>query len=85
MGSQVIEALWALNAQLGEIQAKLVASREAMLESTWLLYQLVIYNLCQIEMTLVVWRDQSWEEGELEVEGLGEAEESEGQVEEQVE
>ena len=33
-------------------------------------------------MLLAVWRDQSWEEGELEVGGSGEAEESEGQVEE---
>ena len=37
VGSQVIEALWALNACLGEIQAKLVAGQEAVLESVWLL------------------------------------------------
>ena len=80
--SQVIEALWALDAHLGEIQAELVASWEATLESTWLLHWLVIYNLRWIEMTLAVWRDQSWEEGEPEVRGLGEAEESEGQVKE---
>ena len=36
-------------------------------------------------MTLAVWRDWSREEGELEVEGSGEAEESGGQVEEWVE
>ena len=36
-------------------------------------------------MTLAVQRDQSWEEGEPEVGGLGEAEESGGQVEEQAE
>ena len=33
VGSRVIEALWALNAHLGEIQAELVASREAVSES----------------------------------------------------
>ena len=33
----------------------------------------------------MVLRDQSWEEGEPEVEGSGEAEESGGQVEEQAE
>ena len=43
------------------------------------------YNLCRIEMMLVVQRDQSQEEGEPEVEGSGEAEESGEQVEEQVE
>ena len=36
----------------------------------------MIYNLSRIEMTLAVWRDQSQEEGEPEVEGSGEAEES---------
>ena len=36
-------------------------------------------------MMLAVWRDWSWEEGELEVEGSGESEELEGQVEEWVE
>ena len=39
----------------------------------------------QIEMSLAVWRDWSQEEGESEVEGLGEAEESGEQVEEQME
>ena len=82
VGSQVVEALWALNARLGEIQAELVASWEAASESMWLLHQLMVYNLCRIEMELVVWRDQGWEEGELEVEGSGEAEELGGQVEE---
>ena len=43
---------------------------------------LVIYNLQRIKMTLAVWKDWSWEEGEPEVRGLGEADESEGQVEE---
>ena len=85
VGSQVVEALWALNACLGEIQAELVTSQEAMSESTWLLRQSMVYNLCQIEMTLAVWRDQSQEEGEPEVEGSGEAEELGGQVEEQAE
>ena len=42
----------------------------------------MIYNLCRIEMTLVVQRDQSQEEGELEVKGSGEAEELGGQAEE---
>ena len=46
---------------------------------------LVIYNLQQIEMTLAVQRDWRREGGEPEVRGLGEADESEGQVEEQVE
>ena len=45
----------------------------------------MIYNLCRIEMTLVVWRDQSREEEELEVERSGEAEESGEQAEEWVE
>ena len=85
VGSQVIEALWALNARLGEIQAELVASWEATSESTQLLRRSMIYNLCRIEMTLVVQRDWSQEEGEPEVGGSGGAEESEGQVEEWVE
>ena len=38
VGSWVIEALWALNTHLGNIQAKLVASWEAALESVWLLW-----------------------------------------------
>ena len=59
VGSQVVEALWALNAHLGEIQAGLVAGREATSESAWLLHWFVIYNLCQIKMTLAVWRDWS--------------------------
>ena len=46
------------------------------------LCQLVIFNLCWIETTLAVQRDWSWEEGEPEVRGSGEAEESEGQAEE---
>ena len=33
VGSHVVEALWALNAHLGEIQAEMVASWEATLES----------------------------------------------------
>ena len=33
VGSQVVEPLWALNAHLGKIQAKMVASREAASES----------------------------------------------------
>ena len=65
VGSQAVEALWALKTCLGKIQAKLVTSWEATSESTQLLHQSVIFNLCQIEMTLVVWRDQSREEGEL--------------------
>ena len=81
VGSQVIEALWALNACLGEIQAKLVTGREAALESTWVLHRSVIYNLQQIKMTLAVRRDLSQEEGEPEVWGSGEAEELGGQVE----
>ena len=52
------------------------------MESMWLLCWSVIYNLHQIEMMLVVWRDWSQEEGEPEVRGSGEAEESEGQAEE---
>ena len=82
VGSRVVEALWALNACLGEIQAELVTSQEAASESMRLLYRLVVYNLHCIEMTLAVQRDQSWEEGESEVKGSGEAEESEGQAEE---
>ena len=71
VGSRVVEALWALNARLGEIQAKLVAGWEAALESAQLLHQSVIYNLRQIDMSLAVQRDRSWEEGELEVKGWG--------------
>ena len=85
VGSQVIEALWALNTCLSDIQAKLVTSWEATSESVRLLHQSVIYNLHWIKMSLVVWREWSWDEGEPEVRGSGEAEESEGQVEEQAE
>ena len=75
VGSHVIEALWALNAHLGEIQAKMVAGQEATSESVRLLRCSMTYNLRWIEMMLVVQRDRSQEEGELEVKGLGEAEE----------
>ena len=85
VGSQVIEALWALNPCLGEIKAKLVAGQETASESMQLLRCSMIYNLCRIKMTLAVQRDQSWEEGELEVEGSGEAEESGERAEEQTE
>ena len=57
VGSQVIEALWALNARLGEIQAELVAGREATSESVQLLCRSVIYNLRWIKMMLAVQRD----------------------------
>ena len=70
---------------MGEIQAELVASQEAMLESAWLLHHLMVYNLWSIEMSLAIRRVRSWEEGELEVKGSGEAEESGGQAEEQAE
>ena len=63
---------WALNACLGSIQAKLIAGREAMSESAWLLGCSMVFNLCWIEMTLAVQRDWSQEEGEPEVEGSGE-------------
>ena len=82
MGSQIVEALWALNSCMGAIKGELAASWEAALESVQLLHQLVIYNLCWIEMTLAVWGDQSQDKGELEVRGSGEAEESVGRVEE---
>ena len=82
VGSRVVEALWALNTCLGEIQAELVAGWEAASESARLLRQSVTYNLRQIEMTMAVRRDWSREEGELEVEGSGEAEESGEQAEE---
>ena len=85
VGSRVVEALWALNACLGEIQAELVAGREAASESAWLLRCSVIYNLRQIEMTLAVRRDRSREEGELEVKGSGEAEELGERAEERME
>ena len=85
VGSRVIEALWALNACLGKIQAELVTGQEAVSESTWLLHHSVIFNLHWIEMTLVVWRDWNWKEGEPEVEGSGEAEESGEQAEERTE
>ena len=45
----------------------------------------MVYNLHRIEMTLAVMRDWSREEGELEVEGSGEAEESGEWVEERME
>ena len=82
MGSQIVEALWALNSCLGTIEGELVASQEAMLDSAWLLHWSMVHNLHQIEMTLVVQRDWSWDEGEPEVGGSGGAEELEGQVEE---
>ena len=85
VGSQVIEALWALNTRLGKIQAKLVAGQEATSESAWLLHCSIVYNLHQIEMMLVVWRDRSREEGEPEVKGEEEAEELGERAEEQME
>ena len=85
VGSQVIEALWALNACLGEIQAEMVAGWEAASESARLLCHSIIYNLRWIKMMLVVQRDQSWEEGEPEVKGSGEAEELGEWVEEWME
>ena len=85
VGPQVVEALWALNACLGEIQDKLVTSWEAASENMQLLHQSVIYTLHQIKMMLVVWRYRSQEEGEPEVGGSGGAEESEGQMEERAE
>ena len=85
VGSRVIEALWALNAHLGEIQAEMVASQEAVSESARLLHRSMVYNLRQIEMMLAVRRDWSQEEGEPEVEGSGEAEGLGGQAEEQAE
>ena len=85
MGSQIVEALWALNACLDAIEGELVTSQEAALESVWLLHWLVVYNLHWIEMMLAVWGDWSRDEGEPEVRGSEEAEESEGQVEEQAE
>ena len=54
VGSQVVEALLALNAHLGEIWAKLVAGQEAASESMRLLCCSVIFNLRRIEMTLAV-------------------------------
>ena len=75
VGSQVVEALWALNACLGEIQAEMVAGWEVASESARLLCHSIIYNLHWIKMMLVVQRDQSQEEGEPEVKGSGEAEE----------
>ena len=57
VGSQVVEALWALNTCVGDIQAKLVASREVTSESVQLLCCLLIYNMHQIELTSVVWRE----------------------------
>ena len=68
VGSCVVEALWALNTCLGEIQAEMVAGREAMLESTRLLRCSMVYNLHRIKMMLAVRRGQSQEEGEPEVE-----------------
>ena len=85
VGSHIIEALWALNARLGEIQAEMVAGREATLESARLLHRSMVYNLRWIEMMLAVMRDRSWEEGEPEVKGSGEAEESGEWVEERME
>ena len=82
VGSQVVEALWGLNACLGEIQVELVAGWEAASESVWLLCPSVIYNLRWIEMTLAMQRDRSREEGEPEVKGSGEAEELGEQAEE---
>ena len=56
-----------------------------MSKSVRLLHCSMIFNLHQIEMMLAVQRDWSWEEGDPEVEGLGEAEESGEQVEERTE
>ena len=85
VGSRVVEALWALNARPGKIQAELVAGWEATSKSVWLLRHSMIFNLRRIEMMLVVWRDQSQEEGDPEVEGSREAEESGEWAEERME
>ena len=53
----------------------MVAGWEAASESVRLLHRSMTYNLHWIEMMLVVRRDRSREEGELEVKGSGEAEE----------
>ena len=50
-----------------------------------LLRRSMIFNLHRIEMMLVVWRDRSQEEGEPEVEGSREAEESGEWAEERME
>ena len=63
----------------------MVAGQEAASESTQLLCRSVTYNLRRIEMTMAVQRDWSQEEGEPEVEGLGEAEELGERAEEQME
>ena len=81
----ISNTLWALNTHLSDIQVELVTSQEAASESTRLLHRSMIYNLHWIEMMLAIQRDWSWDEGEPEVGGSGEAEELEGQVEEQVE
>ena len=75
----------ALNTRLGEIQAEMVAGWEAASESARLLHRSIIYNLRRIEMTLAVRRDWSQEEGEPEVKGSGEAEESGERAEEWME
>ena len=85
VGSHVVEALWALNTRLGEIQAEMVAGRDAASESMQLLRRSMVYNLRWIKMMLAVWRGQSQEEGEPEVEGSGEAEESGEWAEERME
>ena len=60
----------------------MVAGWEAASESARLLCCSIVYNLRRIEMMLAVRRDRSQESGELEVEGLGEAEESGERAEE---
>ena len=46
LGSQVVEALWALNTHLGAIEGELVTSWETTVESMQLLCHSLIYNLC---------------------------------------
>ena len=53
------------------------------MEESRLLHRVLVHNLRHIEMAFEGWSGE--EEGELEVEGSGEADESEGQVEERAE
>ena len=80
LGTQIIEALGAIGALLSIIEGEMAACWEAMAEELRLLHCLLVHNLCQIEMTLECQGGQ--EEGELEVGGSGEAEESEEWAEE---
>ena len=84
LGAEVARVIWQLSNHLPSVAEELAASQEAVVEESRLLCHVLVHNLRWIEMAFEGQRGQE-EEGESEVEGAEVVEESEGQVEEQVE